>query len=45
MMAELRKWLIPFVASFCANFEGEHQMRGENIEFTLRVKIIPYSGP
>jgi hypothetical protein len=27
------------------NFKGEHQMRGENIEFTLRVKIIPYAGP
>ena len=24
------------------NYEGEHTMRGTNIEFLLRVKIIPY---
>lgn len=25
------------------NFNGEHLMRGTNIEFTLRVKVIPYA--
>ena len=24
------------------NFNGDHLMRGENIMFTLRVKVIPY---
>ena len=24
------------------NYNGDHLMRGENIEFTLRVKVIPY---
>lgn len=25
------------------NYEGEHLMRGTNIEFTLRVKVVPYA--
>ena len=25
------------------NYNGEHLMRGRNIEFTLRVKLIPYA--
>ena len=25
------------------NYEGEHLMRGPNIEFTLRVKVVPYA--
>ena len=25
------------------NYNGEHLMRGDNIEFTLRVKVIPYA--
>jgi hypothetical protein len=24
------------------NFNGDHLMRGENIVFTLRVKVVPY---
>lgn len=27
------------------NYEGEHIMRGTNIEFMLRVKVLPYTGP
>jgi hypothetical protein len=27
------------------NYEGEHLMRGSNIEFMLRVKVIPYAPP
>ena len=25
------------------NYNGDHLMRGENIAFTLRVKVIPYA--
>ncbi len=25
------------------NYNGEHLMRGKNIEYTLRVKVIPYA--
>jgi hypothetical protein len=25
------------------NYNGEHLMRGQNIEFTLRVKVMPYA--
>ena len=25
------------------NYEGEHTMRGTNLEFFIRVKIIPYN--
>lgn len=25
------------------NYNGEHLMRGQNIEFTLRVKVVPYA--
>ena len=31
-----------FPATVTENYNGDHLMRGENIAFTLRVKVIPY---
>jgi hypothetical protein len=40
-------WLVENVVNYQIipneNYNGEHLMRGSNIEFTLRVKVVPYA--
>jgi hypothetical protein len=38
-------WLVnaaPYTPIAGANYNGDHLMRGENLEFLLRVKVVPY---
>jgi hypothetical protein len=36
------QYLFPNETTALYNYQGDHLMRGENIQFTLRVKVIPF---
>ncbi len=39
----IRSYFFPNEITAKYNYNGDHLMRGENIAFTLRVKVIPYA--